>query len=167
MLTATTKTAFAAMLAVALVMPASAFADVTHRAKSGVMVCSGSGNSNNTYYISNNNTKKALKITKITITDRNGVVANTWTAGDSMPAGLPTTGNVKPLANMAVNASDMAAGNTSSDYPMQVQVRWRSRSGVIATQPSIALVRNFVVNSDTVSQRASGCRPIHPNDARQ
>jgi len=162
----TTKTALAAMLAAALVIPASAFAEVTHRAKNGVMVCSGTENPNHAYYFSNNNTRVRgkLRITEIEITDNKGITEYIWSPGD-MPTGLPSNGILKPLFNKAVEASDMAENNMTTNYPMQVRVSWETTSGRVATQPSIALVRNFRDGSgNLLSQRASGCRPIFPND---
>lgn len=163
--TVTTRTLATALLAAAVAIPSSAFADVMYRAKSGALVCPGNTSENNFYSFVNNNTKSVVRIRTIEVSDKNGKVVKTWTAGKKMPKGLPKSGVLKARNVRSVVASDLVKNINSKNKPSRVRITWQGPKKRTVTKPSVSLTRNFMFDSfTTVSQRTSNCSPINPKD---
>lgn len=161
----TTKLSLLASLAISLLLPALASADVMHRGKSGTLVCSANGSSNNYYYFTNHNTKRGLKIKSIQITDSSGKIIKRWTVDKKMPLGLPKDGVIPARGSLEVKASEIAKGITSTNSPFRSRITWKTTNNTVGTQPAIALVRNFYDGTGArVSQRASNCQAVRAGD---
>lgn len=176
MLAPTKTTKIATLLLVTLLAPSLSMADRLLKAKSGVQLCPGSDKGSytlrnpNSQIVKVTKVKRTLKITKIEITDGNGTVGMIWEAGDAMPVGMRTDGQLSNRGGAEVKASDMVAGASfpkNTKGPYQAFVYWKAINNLkkAVVQPVISLTRNYdgtpSDSSDpTTGSRSSSCKNL-------
>lgn len=147
------KNLFVALTATLILLPGLSSADRLLKGKGGTQVCLGA--SGGKLAIRNPNSKKMI-VTKITMYNGDGDTVVDWTAGKSMPDGMPGNGVIPPRGTISTSLNTSVAADANPKAlavgNLTTHVKWKTTGPKVKLAQPMTTMR-FTYFGDNTATR--------------